>query len=214
MNVSMKAWRVGSLSMGITLLLLGSAIAVSIWSGLHSINMLLWVAPLVFILLGLELLAFLWLAGSDRTVMRYDWMSLFFVTVIGAGAIVLASLTSTGVLDTVRDSLKVSERTTVVQPEAVAVPDTVNKIVVQSFDAVQLDKSDSRDVKLLGQVQYRSVEPLKHSEPLMTTEMVGSTMYIMIGSYQQKDTAIVTDMYNPALTLVLPKGVEVERRGF
>ncbi|MUT67903.1 hypothetical protein [Paenibacillus sp. NEAU-GSW1] len=214
MNVTMKAWRVGSLSMGVTLLLLGSAIAVSIWSGLNSINMLLWVAPLVFILLGLELLAFLWLAGSDRIVMRYDWMSLFFVAVIGAGAIVLASFTSTGLLDTIRDSLKISERTVAVQTEAVAVPDTVKKIVVQSFDGVRLDEGESRDAKLLGQVQYRSVEPFEHSEPLMTTETVGSTMYIMIGSYQQKDTAVVTDMYHPMLTLVLPKGVKVEPRGF
>ncbi|GGG86899.1 hypothetical protein [Paenibacillus radicis (ex Gao et al. 2016)] len=210
----MKAWRVGSLSMGVTLLLLGAAIAVSIWNGTDSVNLLLWVAPVVFILLGTELLLYLWLAGTERTVMRYDWMSVFFVSVLGVGAVAMVSLTSTGLLGEFRQSLQITERTAVVKTDAVKVPDTVKKIIVQSFEQVQLDKAEVQDVRLLGQVQYWAVEPMKQPESIISTDTVGSTMYVMIGSFQQKNRGIVSESYHPKLTLVLPQGIEVEERGF
>lgn len=210
----MKEWRVGSLSMGITLLLIGVSIAISIWSDIDALNTLLWVAPVVFILLGIELLIHLKLSGKEKPVMRYDWMSMFYVAVIGAGSLLMASFTSTGLLGEVRDQLQMTERTAIVQSEPVTVPDGIKKIVVQSLRPLQLDQGENRAVQLLGQVQYWSPKPLKQPEQMVATSTVGSTMYVMINSFEHKDGAIGSESINQELTLVLPQEIEIEKRGF
>lgn len=210
----MKAWRVGSLSMGITLLLLGAAVAISVWSGTEALNTILWVAPLVFILLGGELLLYLWLAGNERIIIRYDWMSVFFVAIIGTGSIAMAAFSSTGLLGQFRESLQVEDRTAIVQTEPVNVPENVSKIVVQSFKPVKLDEGDGRDVVLLGQLQYRAVDPLEHPDRMISTNTVGSTMYVMVSRPDYKNGSIVSESVHPQLTLILPKDIEVEQREF
>ncbi|MFX3634657.1 MAG: hypothetical protein ACE3L7_17155 [Candidatus Pristimantibacillus sp.] len=214
--MTIKGWRVGSLSMGITLLLLGVAVAISIWSGMDSVSLLLWVAPVVFILLGSELLLYLRFAGNEKIMLRYDWMSIFFVAVIGSGSIVMASLASTGVLDEFQEALQRTERSIVVQSEPVSVPDGIQKIVVQAFRPIQLDEGTSRDLQLVGQVQYWSVKPFEKSETedILSANVVGSTMYVMVGSYEHKNGAFVSETVNAQLTLVLPKEIEVVQRGF
>lgn len=210
----MREWRVGSLSMGITLLLIGISIAVSIWSGTDALNALLWVAPVVFILLGAELLIHLKLSGKEKPVMRYDWMSMFYVAVIGAGSLLMASFASTGLLGEVRDQLQMMERTAIVQSDPVTVPDGIKKIVVQSLRPVQLDQGESRAVQLLGQVQYWSPKPLKQPEQMVATSTVGSTMYVLINGFEHKDGVIGSESVNQELTLVLPQEIEIEKRGF
>ncbi|MGO4111499.1 hypothetical protein [Paenibacillus sp. YAF4_2] len=210
----MREWRVGSLSMGITLLLIGISIAISIWSGTDALRMLLWVTPVVFILLGAELLIHLKFAGKKHPVMRYDWMSMFYVAVIGGGSLMMAAFASTGLLDEVRDQLQMTERTAIVQSEPVTVSAGVKKIVVQSLRPIQLDQGESRNVQLLGQVQYWSPKPLKQPEQMVATNMVGSTMYVLINGFEHKDGAIGSENINQELTLVLPQEIEVEKRGF
>ncbi|GLX71351.1 hypothetical protein [Paenibacillus glycanilyticus] len=210
----MKQWRVGSLSMGITLLLIGIAIGLSIWIGTESLELLLWVAPAVFILLGIEMLVHLKLSKEEKPILRYDWMSMFYVAVIGAGSLLMAGFTSTGLLGEVRDQLQMTERTAIVQSEPVSVPDGIKKIVVQSLRPVQLDQGESRAVQLLGQVQYWSPKPLKQPEQMVATSTVGSTMYVLINGFEHKDGSIGSESINQELTLVLPQEIEIEKRGF
>lgn len=176
--------------------------------------MLLWVTPVVFILLGAELLIHLKLAGKKQPVMRYDWMSMFYVAVIGGGSLMMAAFSSTGLLDEVRDQLQMTERTAIVQSEPVTVPAGVKKIVVQSLRPIQLDQGEGRAVQLLGQVQYWSPKPLKQPEQMVATNMVGSTMYVLINGFEHKDGAIGSENINQELTLVLPQEIEIEKRGF
>lgn len=91
-----RTWRVGSLSMGITLMLIGTALAVSLWQDAEAYELLLWVAPVVFVLLGAELLIYLRTAGKHGMIVRYDWISVLFV-----GA---PELSSGGLSETVIDS--------------------------------------------------------------------------------------------------------------
>ncbi|SFF24902.1 hypothetical protein SAMN04487969_12028 [Paenibacillus algorifonticola] len=210
----MKQWRVGTLSMGITLLLMGVAVAVSIWSGTGAYNMLLWVAPLVFILLGAEILLYIWFAGSERTTLRYDWISLFIVGMIGSFSLAMAGLISTGILDELRGAMRQMERTALIETAPISVPEKIDKIVVQALRPVSVDQVDGGKVQLLGQVQYWAAEPIDTSEQLISTSVVGTVMYVMVGEFERHNGPIQSNAYNAQMTLILPKSIKIEQRGF
>ncbi len=209
----LRSWRVGSLSMGVTLVMIGTALAVSLWQNLEAYQVLLWVAPIVFILLGAELLLYLKFSGSARIVVRYDWISVFFVGVVGTASLALALLMSTGLFDELQRQLHMTERSLFVDARSVKVPAAVDKIVVQSLTNVTVDESEKREVHLFGQVIYWSADEMKRLDTkLLETKTVGSTMYVMIGKIERKDGGLVADTVSPQLTLLVPAGVEVERQ--
>ncbi|MDQ6420170.1 hypothetical protein RB620_12045 [Paenibacillus sp. LHD-117] len=212
---AIRAWRVGSLSMGITLILMGTAFAVSLWQETEAYELLLWVAPVVFMLLGTELLLYLKMSGNRDTVVRYDWVSVFFVGLIGAASLALALLISTGVFDELREGMGTVQRTAYVDTERVGVPDEVTKVVVQATDGVTLSETDTREAHLMGQIRYWSKEPISAIDAdIMRTEIVGNTMYIVIGSVAHRDGGLVTDAVRPMLILALPKGLQAEVQGY
>ncbi|MHA6482024.1 hypothetical protein ACX1C1_08975 [Paenibacillus sp. strain BS8-2] len=212
-NKSIRQWRVGSLSMGVTLILMGTAFAVSLWQDVEAYELLLWVAPVVFILLGLELLLYLKMSGSRDTIVRYDWISVFFVGMIGAASLVLALLMSTGVFDELRTSVGMTQRTAFVETEGVSVPAEVKKIVVQATDGVSISETETREVRLMGQIRYWSEQPLSSIDTeIWRTEIVGDTMFIVVGSVPRRDGGLVTDAVRPMLMLALPKGLHVKRQ--
>lgn len=208
-----RIWRVGSLSMGITLMLIGTALAVSLWQDIEVYEMLLWVAPIVFILLGAELLIYLKLSGSDHTIVRYDWISVFFVGVIGSCSLVLALLLSTGVFDELKRGMQMTQRSAFVDTVEEAVPDQITKIIVHTLGEVEINESNSRHLQLFGQVRYWSAEPLSNiNHNIMRTNTIGTTMYVMIGTVDRRDGGFISDTVNAQFTLVLPEGIEVQVR--
>lgn len=209
-----RTWRVGSLSMGVTLMLLGTALAVSLWQDIEAYEMLMWVAPVVFIMLGAELLLYLKFSSSERAIVRYDWISVFFVGAIGTASLGLALLMSTGLFDELQRGLQMTERSAFVDTKAVQVPAEINKIVVHSFGGVEFGVTDTREVQLLGQVRYWSAEKLGSlDDKMLHTNIVGTTMYVMIGSVDRRDGGFISDTIDPQLTLVVPKGVKLVERG-
>ena len=193
-------------------MLMGTALAVSIWQDAEAYELLLWVAPVVFILLGAELLIHLKLSGSRHTLLRYDWMSVFFVGFIGAASLLLAFLMSTGLFDQMKDIMQTTQRTVIVNTDKVAVPDEIEKIVIQAVDPVTIEETSAREAQLIGQIRYWSAEPnTTINQDVMKSKIVGSTMFFIIGSMDRRDGGLITDTIRPMLILALPKGIAVEQ---
>lgn len=210
----MRTWRVGSLSMGITLMLIGTAFAVSLWQDVEAYELLLWVAPVVFILLGTELLLYLKMSGDRQAIVRYDWLSVFFVGMIGMASLGLALLMSTGLFEELKLGMQTAQRTAYVDTAKIEVPDGVTRIVVQSTGGVTLTEADTREVHLMGQIRYRSDEPLPSiGEDLMRTQVVGDALYVIIGAADRRDGAFVDNAVTPMLMLAIPKGMTVSTPG-
>lgn len=208
---TIRTWRVGSLSMGITLVLMGTALAVSLWQNLEAYEVLMWIAPIVFVMLGAELLLYLKFSGSERTIVRYDWISVFFVGVIGTASIGLALLMSTGLFDELQRGLNMTQRSAFIETNAVEVPASIQKIVVHSLNRIELGETDTHEVQLIGQVRYWSAEKLDKMD-MLQTKTIGTTMYVMIGALERRDGGFVSDTVDPQLTLVLPKDIEIVQR--
>ncbi|MBH5319835.1 hypothetical protein I6N90_18710 [Paenibacillus sp. GSMTC-2017] len=211
---SKRTWRVGSLSMGITMILIGTAFAVSLWQDTEIYDLLAWVAPVIFILLGTELLLYLAMSGNRNNIVRYDWMSIFFVGLIGMASVVLALLMSTGLIEEMKQGLHATERTTFVESEKVTVPTEVNKIVVQSDGGVTIERANTKDIQLIGQIRNWSVEPMSNvNDSLIQTNIVGSTMYVLIRSIDHNESVFVSDGTQTRLILTLPQNIKIEDWG-
>lgn len=212
---SIRTWRVGSLSMGVTLILMGTGLAVSFWQEIEAYEMLMWVAPVVFILLGVELLLYLKLSSSERAIVRYDWISVFFVGVIGVASLGLALLMSTGLFDELQRGLQMTQRTAFIETKKEQVPANIEHIVVHTYSDIQLTESEVQELQLFGQVRYSSSKPMERQDDhLLKTEIIGSTLYVMIGSFDKRDGGIVSDDLDMHMTLAVPKGVKVSYADF
>ncbi|MDQ8737550.1 hypothetical protein [Paenibacillus sp. LHD-38] len=206
----LRTWRIGSLSMGVTLMLMGTALAVSLWQDIEAYEVLMWVAPVVFIMLGAELLLYLKFSSSERAIVRYDWMSVFFVGVVGMASLGLALLMSTGLFDELQRGMQMTQRSAFVDTKNVKVPAEINKIVLHAWDGVKLEQTDTRELKLLGQIRYWSADKLERLDNrLLQTEIVGKTMYVMVGVVDRRDGGLISDTVHAELTLIVPQGIEV-----
>lgn len=200
--------------MGITLMMIGTAFAVSLWQESDVYQLLLWVAPIVFILLGAELLLHLALSGKRVTVIRYDWLSVLFVGLIGVASLVLALLMSSGLFNELQRNLNTTQRTVFVESDNLEVPGTVKKIVLQSSIAIAINETDANEVKLMGQIRYWSPDkPEAVKRDLMNSYVVGETLFLVIGDLDRRENGIAPEYARYSeLMLALPRGLEIEER--
>lgn len=208
-----RVWRVRSITTGVTLLLMGIILAASLWTQIEAYEALSWIGPVIFILLGIEVLLYLKYADAEKTGVRYDWFSIFTVGIISTLSIVLALFISTGLYDEMQRGMQMMQRSVYVSHEPVRVPEHVEKIIVHSLSNVEHYESDTRELQLLGQLQYWSAEPLApENVNLLETNTVGSTMYVMIGTIDRRDTGWFPSRVHSQLSLFIPEGIEVIHR--
>jgi len=209
-----RVWRVGSISTGVTFILIGAALAASLWIDFQAYEAFSWIAPILFMMLGAEVLFYVKYAGSAGVGIRYDWFSIFVVGVIGLASLGLTLLMSTGLFDELQRGLQMTQRSVFVEAQSVEVPEHISNIVVHSLSHVEIEETHQRELQLFGQVQYWSSKKLELSgASLLQINVVDSTMYVMIGAVDRRDGGLVSDTVDAQLTLVVPEGIEVTSRG-
>jgi len=75
----MKRWRIGSLSMGLTLIASGILMLTSLIAKVDALKILLTFWPVILITLGAEILLHLFVRRDDDTRLRYDVFSIIFI---------------------------------------------------------------------------------------------------------------------------------------
>lgn len=99
----MRTWRVGTFSMGASLIMLGLFLFFSKFLSLQLAEVLMAWWPVLLVVLGGEILIYLFLSLQEQPFLKYDFLSIFFVGLIGTAGIILAVLSSTGVMGKVED---------------------------------------------------------------------------------------------------------------
>lgn len=207
-----RVWKIGTYSMGLSLIGIGLAFAVSLWQTVTSYELLLWLAPIVFIVLGLELIV----AHSAKFMrtykVQYNWLSVFFVGCVGAGALVLSALLSSGLLDEVNQIFQMKVRSVYVEESAKLSDPAIEKIVIKSELGYELQKEAGTDeVALLGMLQYESKEPIKLGEQqLLKTKQIGSVLYIFIQNLDFESNRLVNSYVHSQLVLSVPDNIEIK----
>lgn len=84
----MRKWRVGTISMGILLVVTGVLLLVSELQGLSGAMLIMRWWPAILIVLGLEILAYIFLSKEDQPKIKFDGLSIFltvFIILISTG---------------------------------------------------------------------------------------------------------------------------------
>jgi hypothetical protein len=213
----MKKWRVGTLSMGLTLILLGIILFISQWKGLQAFDAFITWWPILFVLLGLEIVLYYSFAKKEGGTIHYDLLSLFFVAVLGVGCLGFTLLTSVGVLGEVRSMIGAVDVTQDLPVVDEAVGDGVKKIVVQSSDPnLKIDKSLERTVHVFGTYRQRikgnTPAPKLEKDSIVSIRTIGDTLYVQLKQLPEERS--INSLYPRAtVTIIVPQDVQVEARG-
>lgn len=207
-----RVWKIGTYSMGITLIGIGLAFAASLWQAVTAYELLLWLAPIIFIVLGLELMIIHAPRFSRKYKIEYNWLSLFFVGCVGVGALILAAVLSTGVLDEVNEAFNIKDRSIYIEESAELSDQSIEKVVIRSQLGYEVRQQPGiNEISLLGTVQYEARDPVKLADQqLLKTKQVGNVLYIFIQNLEYESNHFASSYVRSQLVLNLPDHLEVE----
>lgn len=206
------------MSMGVTLILLGMVLFLSQWQNREAFVVLLDWWPLVFILLGLELLVYLAVTRKTNPIVKYDVFSVLFVGFLCFVCAAFALLASTGLTDEVRHALGAVERTVALPAIEQAVDGDVQKVVVMNHAnaVVAIDTATGSTLQVFGALRTEEAKEAAAApgvpENLVTLQRVGDTLYVQVNEPPVR-YGLRTVYPRLSLTIVVPEGVTTEAHG-
>lgn len=181
----MRQWRVGSLSLGLTLILIGLA-AVFQWAGSagYGIFAVLRWWPVILILLGSEITIAAIQAGRSEPRVKYDWVGVMAIVIITGLSICLEAVNVTGFLSKVQLAMR-SSTYSMEERQVVSIPiGTVARAAVTcESGTVEIRTSTGDDLVILG---GGSVPALSKDEAVEWLNSFRAT------SHTEGDTAYIT----------------------
>ena len=209
----MRRWRVGTVSLGILLIVLGIVLLAAQLKQKDILDMLLTWWPLVLVLIGGEILVFVYTAKEPDPKVKYDVFSMFVVLVILFCSICAYALTATGAVEKI-SWIADSRVITVEMPvQRITVDETVKKIVVSASDGkLNIKKSSTAEVVSFGQAAINAADRqeaedlIKQNQTYIHRE--GDTLFLSI--YHRTGRGITDHMSLHSGTLLLPAGIDVE----
>jgi len=206
---SLRHWRVGTLSMGLSLLFLGGLIMTSEWKGSDVFETALAWWPLIFILLGLEIVIYtLWFKGKGS--MYYDVLSIFFVGFLSVCCLIFAGLSSVGLTQEIRQMVSSDEHSYSLPEWSGTVPQGVKQVIVQGevLYGVKVDQTGGTDLNIFG--SYRSNEGrlgAADEDQLLRTKIAGDTLYVLLGDTTR--STLEHYRYGVDVTVAAPADIKV-----
>lgn len=94
--------RVGTISMGLVLIFFGVIMLIGQVSSISAVELFMKFWPIILILLGLEILFYVYKNNTENTKIKYDVFSIFIVTSVLIVNITLYGLMETGIMDLIK----------------------------------------------------------------------------------------------------------------
>jgi hypothetical protein len=211
-----KRWRVGTLSMGVALISLGSTLFISSWQGVTVFDTLIKLWPIIFVLLGCEILLYLFLSRTEKPILHYDVFSIFFVSFLCVCCLLFSLLTSSGLMEEFRYTINSKFISADLPNTRFDVPAGIEKIIVQTADRkLKIDKNNGAEIRLLGNYQVDALDKSKQTalktEDVARIETIGKTMYVLIKELPGK-RGFEHNLPVASMILVVPQEIPVEVR--
>lgn len=210
----MRTWRVGSFSMGGALIFLGVfLLLVQFFDWDPAIALLSW-WPLLFIILGIEILIYLGKKNTESNV-KYDFISIIFISVIGTAGLGVALLQSVGLLELTNHYVAAEVREINLPKYEERNLTHIKHIQIEPGPyEVTIESTNNKEVVMFGTYVgdvVGSEQPLKHISDYALIEEVGDTLYIKLKQMPQgRFHHLFRDI---DLTILLPHELPVEVNG-
>ncbi len=214
----MRTWRVGTISMGISLVGLGLVLLVSQIADMNLTTILLSWWPLLFIILGAEILFYIYFSRKESSFVKYDILSILFVGLLGTTGIVLILLTSSGLMDQVRAAVNSEEKTVNLPGFNQKAGKGIQRVVLDSGPyPLTIESGKDEEVSIFGTYGERVMEDddslLNKAEDYLLVERNGDTLYISFKDLPIQNGLLDSGTMNLKATLIIPAELAVEIDG-
>ena len=214
----MRTWRVGTISMGISLLFLGVFLLLSQFAGFNMSQILISWWPIILIVLGVEILAYLYVSRKEKPFLKYDLLSIFFIGIIGSAGILFALLSSTGVLGAIEKSFVKEMRTFDLPVYKETVGETIKRVVLHTNEyPVTVEAASGREVSVFGIytaiMDEKGKKPVEQVNDYLHSEKNGDTLYLQIKQLPKETTFISDHVAELNATVLVPENVKLEITG-
>ncbi|MEH6905226.1 hypothetical protein [Neobacillus drentensis] len=212
----MRTWRVGTFSMGASLVFLGLFLFFSKFLGLDLVQVMTAWWPLLLVVLGIEILVYLFLSRQEKPVLKYDFLSIFFVGVIGTAGIVFAILSTTGIMGKVEEVMAREERSFELPAFSYQIDDSIKRVVVRTVGhQMTIESTEDKEVSLFGTYRVQTAKKaklLEGADDVISANQKGDTLYLNMKSLPN-DIGLFNGYGETATTLLVPKHVKLEVNG-
>jgi hypothetical protein len=209
----MRTWRVGTFSMGASLICLGLFLLFSQILGMTLSHIMMSWWPVILVVLGLEILVYLILNGKEKQFLKYDFISIFFVGILGTVGICFAILSSIGFMDKVEEVIAREERTIELPDFSYGLDSSIQRVVIQTEQyPVTIEGTTGKEVSMFGTYRTQAGKkdkPIGKAEDYVAAKKSGDTLYVSVkalpnevGPFHSYETI--------AATILVPSDVKLE----
>lgn len=213
----MRTWRVGTISMGLALLSLGIFLLISQVASLDLTKVMLAWWPVILIVLGLEILIYLFMNRKEKPMLKYDFLSIIFVGIIGMTGIIFATLSSAGVLDLVEEAIGREQQTYELPAFSEKIDANVKRVVVDmAAYPFTVESTGDNAVSVFGTYSAwtKNNKPvLEKAEDYLAVQKKGDTLYVTVKNLPESRGALVNSNAYMEGTLLIPDTVQLELAG-
>lgn len=208
----MRTWRVGTFSMGASLLFLGVFLLLTNILRWDMTTVMISWWPVIFIILGVEVLLYIYFSKQESPYVKYDILSIFFIGIIGIVGIGLTLLQTTGLIEEAVQAMNTETRSLDLPKVEKSIGEEVKRVVVDTNgNGLSIETSPNKQMNLFGtyQVQMTKKEPLfKAATDYLLTETKGDTLYITFKNLP--DYSHYDRVNSLSATLIVPQDIKLE----
>jgi hypothetical protein len=209
----MRIWRVGTFSMGASLLFLGLILLFSqvLNLKLHKVLTSWW--PIILVVLGVEILVYLVLSKQEKPFLKFDFLSIFFVGILGMVGIGFAILSTTGILEKVTEVLERREQTLDLPTFTQTLDESIKRIVIKTeHQPITIEGTPSKEVSMIGTYRANLLESEKlvdQAEDILHIKQIGDTIFIEMKELPRENGPF-DSFSSVSATLLIPSDIKLE----
>ncbi|WP_312475880.1 hypothetical protein [Neobacillus sp.] len=209
----MRTWRVGTFSMGASLVFLGLLLFFSKFLGLNLVQVMTSWWPVLLVVLGIEILLYLFLSRQEKPVLKYDFLSIFFVGLLGTAGIAFAFLSTTGLMGKVEDVMAREERSFELPAFSHKMDDSIKRVVVRTvgYD-MTIEATEEKEVSMFGTYRVQTAKKtklLQSADDIIAAKQKGDTLYLNVKTLPN-EIGPFDSQGIVAATILVPKDVKLE----
>lgn len=213
----MRRWRVGTLSLGVLLIVLGVIMLAAQFRQVVILDALLTWWPLVLVLIGAEILWHVYSAKESEPRIKYDVFSMFIIFIVVFCSIGAYALTATGVVEGISWMVQSSIMSVEVPSQRTAVDEGIERIVVYvPRGKLDIKRSSTAEVVSFGQASVNVTDRQEANalveQSTAAVHREGDTLFVQFVSNNWSGD------FKPGIreirhTLLLPSNVDIEISG-
>jgi hypothetical protein len=209
----MRTWRVGTFSMGASLVFLGLFLFLSRFLGFDLVHVMSAWWPILLIVLGIEILLYLFFSRQEKPILKYDFVSIIFVGLLGMVGILFATLSATGIMEKVEEVVAWEEVSLELPDFSYKMDDSIKRVVLRTVDyQTTIEATEEKEVSMFGTYRTQTSKKeklLASADDYVYANQKGDTLYINVKTLPNESGPFYSHR-EVASTILIPKGVELE----